>query len=65
MQQSDKQSPEWEIETPGQEAIYVKVLFGNKRIVLEQDSDMVLVDLEEAKELVNVLQSAIDYAEEN
>lgn len=65
MQQSDKQSPEWEIETPGQEAIYVKALFGNKRIALEQDSDMVLVDLEEAKELVNVLQSAIDYAEEN
>lgn len=65
MQQSDKQSPEWEIETPGQEVIYVKVLFGNKRIVLEQDSDMVLVDLEEAKELVSVLQSAIDYAEED
>ena len=61
----DKKSPEWEIETPGQEAIYVKVPFGNKRIVLEQDSDMVLVDLEEAKELVSVLKSAIDYAEEN
>lgn len=65
MQQSDKQSPEWEIETPGQEAIYVKVLFDNERIVLEQDSDMVLVDLEEAKELVGILKSAIDYAEEN
>lgn len=65
MQQSDKQSPEWEIETPGQEAIYVKVLFGNKRIVLEQDSDMVLVDLEEAKELVSVLKAAIEYVKES
>lgn len=65
MQQSNKHSPVWEIETPGQEAIYVKALFGNKRIALEQDSDMVLVDLEEAKELVGILRSAIDYVEEN
>lgn len=65
MQQSDKQSPEWEIETPGQEAIYVKVLFGNKRIVLEQDSDMILVTLEEAESLVSALKVAIEYVKEN
>lgn len=67
MQHSDKQSPVWEIKSPGNDEVYVHVLFGfgSARVSIEQDPDMLLVDLEEAKELVSVLKSAIDYAEEN
>lgn len=67
MQHSDKKPPVWEIKTPGNDEVYVHVLFGfgSARVSIEQDPDMLLVSVEEAKELVGILRSAIDYAEEN
>lgn len=65
MQHNDKQSPAYRIKTPGQDDVDVHVICGNKQIVIEQDPDMILVSVEEAKELVGILKSAIDYAEEN
>lgn len=60
----DKNYPLWEIKAPDSEVL-VHVLRDSNKIVIEQGLDMLLVDLEEAKELVGILKSAIDYAEEN
>lgn len=62
-----KKSPVWKIKTPGNDEVYVHVLFGfgSARVSIEQDPDMLLVSVEEAKELVSVLKAAIDYVKED
>lgn len=60
-----KKSPVWRITTQSLVDQEVAVHASKNQILIEQDPDMLLVDLEEAKELVGILKSAIDYAEEN
>ena len=60
-----KKPPVWKIKPSDLSDPEITVHVLNNKIVIEQDPDMLLVTVEEAKELVSVLKSAIDYAEEN
>lgn len=60
-----RKSPLWKIKLSDFPDSEIMVHAGINLITIEQDPDMIVVPVEEAKELVNVLKSAIDHTEEN
>lgn len=56
--------PVWKMKTQGHDDQVVIVQPKNNDIVIQQDWDILIVTAEEAKELVHILQSVIDYKEE-